>query len=223
MKILIIEDDKNISNSLASFLKSQNVVFDIAEEGERGLFLASINSYDLILLDYNLPKISGKEIITNLRTEGKTTPIIMLTVRAGLEDKINILEIGADDYLIKPFSLKELLARIRAVLRRPIRLEKEKLVCKNLEVDTTGFKVTKNGRNILLRTKEFTLLEYLLKNKGAVVSRQEIMEHVWDENADPFSNTIEVHIMNLRRKIETKKDRFIFTIPNRGYKLDEKY
>lgn len=223
MKILIIEDDKNISNSLASFLKSQNVVFDIAEEGERGLFLASINSYDLILLDYNLPKISGKEIITNLRTEGKTTPIIMLTVRAGLEDKINILEIGADDYLIKPFSLKELLARIRAVLRRPIRLEKEKLVCKNLEVDTTRFKVTKNGRNILLRTKEFTLLEYLLKNKGAVVSRQEIMEHVWDENADPFSNTIEVHIMNLRRKIETKKDRFIFTIPNRGYKLDEKY
>lgn len=222
MKILIIEDDPNISRSLASFLKSQGAVFDIAVEGERGLFLARVNNYDLILLDYNLPKLSGKEIITKIRGEGKTTPIIMLTVRGDLDDKINILEIGADDYLIKPFSLTELMARIRAVLRRPLKLEDKKLICKNLEVDSLGFKVTRNGRPITLRTKEFALLEYLLKNKGAVISRQEIMEHVWDENADPFSNTIEVHMMNLRRKIETKKDRFIFTIPNRGYKLDEK-
>jgi DNA-binding response OmpR family regulator len=222
MKILIIEDDSNISSSLASFFKSQSIVFDIADEGERGLFLARVNNYDLILLDYNLPQLSGKEIITRLRAEGKATPIIMLTVRGELEDKINILGIGADDYLIKPFSLTELLARIRAVLRRPPNLENKKLICKNLEVDPISFNVTRNGRQILLRTKEFTLLEYLLRNKGAVVSRQEIMEHVWDENADPFSNTIEVHMMNLRRKIETKKDRFIFTIPNRGYKLDEK-
>jgi DNA-binding response OmpR family regulator len=222
MKILIIEDDSNISGSLASFFKSQSIVFDIAAEGERGLFLARVNNYDLILLDYNLPQLSGKEIITKLRAEGQATPIIMLTVRGELEDKINILGIGADDYLIKPFSLTELLARIRAVLRRPPNLENKKLICKNLEVDSINFKVTRNGRPIPLRTKEFTLLEYLLKNKGAVISRQELMEHVWDENADPFSNTIEVHMMNLRHKIETKKDRFIFTIPNRGYKLDEK-
>jgi DNA-binding response OmpR family regulator len=222
MKILIIEDDPHISRSLASFLKSQSIVFDIAVDGERGLFLARVNNYDLILLDYNLPKLSGKEIITKIRTEGQMTPIIMLTVRGELEDKINILEIGADDYLIKPFSLTELLARIKAVLRRPAKLETKKLICKNLELDATCFKVTRNGRSIPLRTKEFTLLEYLLRNKGSVISRQEIMEHVWDENADPFSNTIEVHMMNLRRKIETKKERFIFTIPNRGYKIDEK-
>jgi DNA-binding response OmpR family regulator len=222
MKILIIEDDKNISTSLAYFFKSQNIIFDIAEDGERGLFLANINNYDLILLDYNLPKISGKEIITKIRAEGQTTPIIMLTVRNDLDDKINILEIGADDYLVKPFLLKELLARMRAVLRRPIKLEDKKLICKNLEMDPISFKVLRNGHDILLRTKEFMLLEYLFKNKGAVVSRQDIMDHVWDENGDPFSNTIEVHMMNLRRKIETKKDRYIFTIPNRGYKLDEK-
>lgn len=222
MKILIIEDDKNISTSLAYFFKSQNIIFDIAEDGERGLFLAKVGDYDVILLDYNLPKISGQEIIAKIRTDGQTIPIIMLTVRNDLNDKINILDIGADDYLVKPFLLKELLARIRAILRRPLKLEKQKLSCKNLEMEPTSFKVVKNGRNISLRTKEFMLLEYLFKNKGTVVSRQDIMDHVWDENGDPFSNTIEVHMMNLRRKIETKKDRYIFTIPNRGYKLDEK-
>ncbi len=222
MKILIIEDDKNISASLAYFFKSQNIIFDIAEDGERGLFLAKVGDYDVILLDYNLPKISGQEIIAKIRTDGQTVPIIMLTIRNDLNDKINILDIGADDYLVKPFLLKELLARIRAILRRPLKLENQKLICKNLEMEPTSFKVVKNGRNISLRTKEFMLLEYLFKNKGAVVSRQDIMDHVWDENGDPFSNTIEVHMMNLRRKIETKKDRYIFTIPNRGYKLDEK-
>lgn len=222
MKILIIEDDKNIAASLAAFLKSQGAVFDIAEDGERGLFLALINTYDLILLDYNLPKISGQEIIGKLRADGKITPIIMLTVRSELEDKIKILEIGADDYLIKPFSLRELWARIKAILRRPSELVDQKLSCKNLEIDPDSFIVKKNGHNLRLRTKEFALLEYLLKNKGRVVSRQDIMEHVWDENGDPFSNTIEVHMMNLRRKLETKREKYIFTIPNRGYKLDEK-
>jgi len=223
MKILIIEDDNNISTPLVAFLKSQNAVLDLARDGERGLFLAKINNYDIILLDYNLPKVNGQEIIAEIRNEGKITPIIMMTVRSALEDKINILEIGANDYLIKPFSLRELMVRIKTILRRPLIIEGPKLKCGNLELDTTSFNVKKRGRDINLRTKEFTLLEYLLKNKGKVLSRQDIMEHVWDENADPFSNTIEVHMMNLRRKIENKKDRFIFTIPNRGYKLDERF
>ena len=222
MKVLLVEDDKGIADSLASFFKENNIILDIASEGERGVWLALINNYELILLDYNLPKISGKEIIKKIRSEGKTTPIIMLTVRSELDDKIDILETGADDYLTKPFSLCELLARMKAISRRPLELKDEKIVLKDLELNIERFTVTKNGRRINLRAKEFALLEYLMKNKGKLLSRQEIMEHVWDENADPFSNTIEVHIMNLRRKIENKKEHFIFTVSNRGYKIDEK-
>ncbi len=221
MKVLLIEDDKNISDSLASFFKDNNIILDVAYDGERGAWLASINIYDLIISDYNLPKTNGKEIIEQIRKEGKTTPIIMLTVRTDLDDKIDILGIGADDYLTKPFSLCELLARMKAITRRPLKIESTKLKIKNLELDTDKFIVTKNGKRIELRSKEFTLLEYLMKNKGRFLSRQEIMEHVWDENADPFSNTIEVHIMNLRRKIENKKEHFIFTVSNRGYKIDD--
>jgi DNA-binding response OmpR family regulator len=222
MKVLLIEDDEIISNSLASFFKDNNIVLDTAKDGENGTWLALINNYELILLDYNLPKLSGKEIIKRIRNEGKTTPIIMMTVRSELEDKIDILDIGADDYLTKPFSLCELLARMKAITRRPLELNTKKIFLKDLELDSEKFSLTKKGKNIILRAKEFSLLEYMMKNKGKFLSRQDIMEHVWDENADPFSNTIEVHIMNLRRKIENKKERFIYTVSNRGYKIDEK-
>jgi DNA-binding response OmpR family regulator len=222
MKVLLIEDDQNITVSLASFFKENNIILDIASDGEHGSWLSIINNYDLILLDYNLPKMNGKEIISKMRSEGKLTPVIMLTVRTDLEDKIDILSVGADDYLTKPFSLCELLARMKAISRRPLNISDKKISIKDLELDTEKFSVKKRGQNINLRAKEFTLLEYMMRNKGKFLSRQEIMEHVWDENADPFSNTIEVHIMNLRRKIETKKERFIFTVSNRGYKIDEK-
>ncbi|MFA6514351.1 MAG: response regulator transcription factor [Patescibacteria group bacterium] len=222
MKVLLIEDDQDITASLTSFFKENNIILDIANDGERGSWLSLINDYDLILSDYNLPKMNGKEIIDKMRNEGKSTPVIMLTVRTDLEDKIDILRIGADDYLTKPFSFCELLARMQAISRRPLKLNEKKMFIKDLELDTEKFSVKKGGRNINLRAKEFSLLEYLMRRKGCFLSRQEIMEHVWDENADPFSNTIEVHIMNLRRKIETKKERFIFTVSNRGYKIDEK-
>lgn len=221
MKALLIEDDQEICHSLQAFLKEKNIILDTANDGERGLNMALINSYDLILLDYNLPKLNGNEIIQALRQEKKHLPIIMITVRSNLDDKINLLEQGADDYLTKPFSLCELVARIKAVTRRPPIIKDEVLKIKNLEVHPDKFIVKRNGKNIKLRAKEFSLLVYLLENKGRFLSRQDIIEHVWDENADPFSNTIEVHIMKLRKKIENKRDRFIFTLSNRGYKIDE--
>lgn len=145
----------------------------------------------------------------------------MLTVRCELPDKIELLNSGADDYLSKPFAISELLARIKAITRRPKNWSDSCLKCAGVELDQNKFTVTKNGQDVCLSYKEFALLEYLLKNKGRVIPRQEIMEHVWDENADPFSNTIEVHIMRLRKKLENKEERLISTFPNRGYRIDE--
>lgn len=221
MKALLIEDDQDIARSIATFLKEKNIVLDSASDGNKGLMLALVHDYDVVLLDYNLPKVSGSEIVARLRQEQKTVPVIMITVRSDLDDKINLLEAGADDYLTKPFSLCELFARIKAVTRRPTTIKSACLSVKNLQVYPDKFLVAKNGKSIKLRAKEFTLLTYLLENKGCYLSRQDIMEHVWDENADPFSNTIEVHIMKLRKKLENKRDHYIFTMSNRGYKIDE--
>lgn len=221
MRLLLIEDDLELSRTLALFLKSTGYAVDIANDGERGYFLGRTNDYDLIVTDYNLPLLSGREIIGRLRTEKITTPILILTVRSETTDKIELLNLGADDYLTKPFASSELLARIRSLLRRPKGWQAT-LRCRDLEMDPDRYLVRKKGRPINLSAKDFALLEYLMRNKGRVLTRQEIMEHTWDENADPFSNTIEVHIMSLRKKLETKKDRFIFTYSGRGYKLDEK-
>ncbi len=221
MHLLLIEDDVNITKALIPILKEKGYNIDQASEGERGYFLASTNNYDLLILDYNLPKLTGRELIKKLRQEKNIVPILMLTVRNELKEKIDLFELGVDDYLTKPFKIPELLARITALLRRPQSWRGNILKIKNLELDHNKFLVTKNKIRIALSSKEFTLLEYLLANQGTVLSRQNIMEYVWDENADPFSNTIEVHIGNLRRKLETKKEKFIFTISNRGYKIDQ--
>ena len=220
MKLLIIEDDSEIIGPLALALKTINAVFDIASDGEQGCFLALLNDYDLIILDYNLPKLSGKEIIKKLRNDGKNTPIIVTSVRSELDDRVDLLDLGADDYLIKPFSFSELLARIRTVLRRPNIIKETIARIGDLEIDCDKFTLKKNGQRIFLSAKEFALLDFLIKRRGKVVSRQEIMEHLWDENIDPFSNTVEVHIMNLRKKIETEGERLIFNFSNRGYKID---
>lgn len=221
MKILLLEDDPDIVNSLLPALKEEGYITDAYSDGESGYNSSQINNYELIIIDYNLPKLNGREVIKKIRDTGLSIPIIMLTVRNGIEEKIDILTIGADDYLTKPFSLSELLARIKAILRRPQKWEGNILKIRDLELDPDKFLVLKNKKRIFLSSKEFSLLEYLLKNKGRVMSRQTIMEHVWDENADPFSNTIEVHIRNLRRKLEKDGCRLIFTISNRGYKIDE--
>lgn len=222
MKILIVEDEREIREFLKRSLKAESFEVDVAEDGERGSYLARTGGYDLVILDNVLPKKNGFEVCKEVRLAGVITPILMLSVRSGTGTKVDLLDAGADDYLVKPFSLDELLARIRALLRRPQRVEGDVLRAGDLTVDTRRQSVRKNGKDVYLTRKEFMLLEYLMRNRGTVLSRHMILEHVWDMNADPFSNTIEAHIMSLRKKIGSKGRRgFIRTVPGRGYVVDE--
>lgn len=221
MRILLIEDDKDILVFLKSSLEEECFVVDVSSDGKEGSYLARTNEYDLIILDYMLPKLNGFEVCKQIREDGKETPIIILTVKTELDDKVALLNLGADDYLTKPFSYKELLARIKALLRRPKAIEKELFNVDDLIVDPAKHLVKRGDKIIYLTRKEFSLLLYMVKNQGLVISRGMIMEHVWDMNADPFSNTIESHILNLRRKIHfSNRKKLIHTIPGRGYKLD---
>jgi DNA-binding response OmpR family regulator len=221
MRILVIEDEEGIASFLKAGLESEYFAVDIAEDGERGSYLARTNDYDIIILDNMLPKKNGAEVCDEIRKSGKTTPIIMLSARAELGIKVELLNKGADDYLTKPFSLEELLARIRALLRRPLVITSEILQTDNLIVDTKQHSIKRGDKEIYLTKKEFMLLELLLKKKGTVVTRGTIMEHVWDMNVDPFSNTIESHILNLRKKIAIKDGRdLISTLPGIGYKIE---
>ncbi len=220
MTLLLIEDDPNIVLSLSLALTNAGFTVESAGDGREGLDLARNNKYEAILLDCNLPRLSGFEIVKKLRAERCSTPIIVLTVLNELNDKLELFNLGADDYLIKPFALSELLARLRALLRRPRNIQGEILTVGDLELDPDKFLVTKNGVRIPMSSREFSLLEFLMINKGKFLSRQTILEKVWDENADPFSNTVEVHIMNIRKKLETNHKHYIFTASNRGYKAD---
>ncbi|MFA4995617.1 MAG: response regulator transcription factor [Patescibacteria group bacterium] len=221
MKILLIDDDESIRNFLKSALESECFEVDLAEDGEKGSFLSRTNDYDVIICDYSLPKKNGQQICEEIRKDEKDTPILMLSVEGESQMKADLLNIGADDYLTKPFSLEELLARVRALLRRPNQIKNDILKIDDLIIDTKKHLVKRGEKEIYLTMKEFMLLEYLMRSRGAVQSRAIILEHVWDMNADLFSNTIEAHISNLRRKIDTKgKNKLIHTIPGRGYKID---
>jgi two-component system copper resistance phosphate regulon response regulator CusR len=220
MRILVVEDEKSISDFLKTSLEEECFVVDVASDGEEGSFLARTNDYDLVILDNVLPKKSGKEVCQDLRGRGRLTPIIMLSAKAEVSDKVDLLDTGADDYLAKPFSFIELKSRIKALLRRPRNVEGSVLKVDDLEVDTREHSVKRAGKEVYLTRKELMLLEFLMRNKGAVVSRSAIMEHVWDIHADPFSNTIESHIFSLRKKIGgAGGKKLIHTIPGRGYKL----
>jgi DNA-binding response OmpR family regulator len=221
MRILIIEDEKDISEFLRANLEAEYFVVDIAEDGERGSYLARTNEYDLIVLDNGLPRKPGSQVCQEIRANKITTPILMLSVQSATPLKITMLNSGADDYVTKPFSFEELLARINALLRRPQVVVDNVFRIDDLIVDTNKHKVIRGKKEIYLTRKEFVLLEYLIKQKGDVISRGKIIEHVWDDEIDPFSKTIEVHILNLRRKIDTShKKRLIHNIPGRGYKID---
>lgn len=222
MKILIIEDEKDIINIIKPGLEAEFFVVDTAEEGERGLFLALTNDYDLIILDNTLPKKSGAEVCREIRLHKKTLPIIILSVLSETSKKVELLEMGADDYLTKPFSFQELLARIKTVLRRPKQIQDEVLKVDGLELDLRRNLVKRDGVDINLTRKQFMLLEYLMRHQGTVVTRGMLMEHVWETDVDPFSNTIETHILSLRKKIKVKNSQseLIHTIPGRGYKID---
>jgi len=222
MRILLVEDNQEIINFLKPSLEEAFFVIDVVKDGYQGSFLARTNNYDLIILDYKLPKKDGKQICIEIREAKKTTPILMLSVIADTKKKVEILNAGADDYLTKPFSLNELLARINALLRRPQEIEEDILKIDDLILDLKRNKVTRGKVEVYLTKKEYMLLKYLLRNHGLVLSRGMIMEHVWDINADPFSNTIEAHILSLRKKISLNRERkkLIYTVPGRGYKID---
>ncbi|MBD3300607.1 MAG: response regulator [Candidatus Moranbacteria bacterium] len=219
MHILIVEDENKILNYLKSSLKAEMFSVDSTNNGTDGLFLARTNHYDLIVLDKNLPKMSGDQVCKEIRRKGINTPIIFLTGEDTLEDKLTSFNIGADDYLTKPYSFDELLARIKALLRRPRGIEKNKIKIGDLLIDRNKFKVTRNNKDLRLTRKEFNLLLCLASSRGNVVSRGKILETVWDMHADPFSNTIESHILSLRKKVDPKK-KLIKTIPGRGYMIE---
>jgi DNA-binding response OmpR family regulator len=220
MRILIVEDEKKVREVLRKGLEADCFSVDEAVDGEKGLSLARINDYDLLVLDNLLPKKTGVEICQELRTAGKSMPILILSVKTETTTKVELLNAGADDYLIKPFSFAELLARIHALLRRPKQITSEVLTSSDLKLDSKQHMVKLADRDVYLTRKEFMLLEYLMRNPGVVLSRAMIMEHVWDMNTDPFSNTIESHILSLRRKIEHDgQPKFIQTVPGRGYRF----
>ena len=219
MRILVIEDDADIRSMLAFHLKAIAFAVDTIDCGEKGARMAQTNEYDLIVMDYMLPKKNGREICKELRESGKTMPIIMLSVRSATGDKVELLNCGADDYLSKPFSFEELHARAKALLRRPKEMHQPELRIGDLVINTEKQQVTRAGKELYLTRKEFSLLDYLARNKDKVVSRGMIMEHVWDIESDPFSNTIEAHILNLRKKLGQRKTKLIHTVPGRGYKL----
>lgn len=203
MRFLLVEDDAALSTSLARGLRERAYAVDVAGDGEEGLYQASISPYDAIILDLNLPKLDGLTLCRLLRRQGSAVRILMLTARARMEDRVQGLDAGADDYLSKPFELEELLARLRALLRRRgEQVDQPRYVLADLEIDVRAQRVARGGVPIPLTTKEFTLLAYLARNAGKVIGRTELTEHVWDENHDPASNAIEVYINRLRKKID---------------------
>lgn len=202
MRILLVEDEQDAARMLAKGLREQSYAVDLAENGLDGLEKAEINSYDLLILDVMLPGIDGMEMCRRLRGQGSRVPILLLTARGGVHDRISGLDCGADDYLTKPFDFGELLARIRALLRRGTELRDTVLRVGDLAVDTRTRAVTRDGFSIALTAKEYALLEYLVSRAGDVVTRADISEHVWEESYDPFSNLIEVYVQRLRRKLE---------------------
>lgn len=202
MRILVVEDEKKIASFIKRGLKEKGYAVDVAATGNEGLYLAQINPYDLIVLDIMLPEKDGIYICRQLRKEKNLTPILMLTARDDVEDKINGLDSGADDYLTKPFAFGELLARVRALLRRKDVEKQTRLTVANLVLDQITHKVTRAGKEIELTSTEFALLEYLMLHKNEVVTRTMISEHVWNDDYDTFSNVINVYVNYLRKKID---------------------
>lgn len=220
MRLLIVEDNLEFQKFLKARLEEKSFAVDAANNGTQGLALASSHPYDLILLDYSLPGKNGYEICTNLRERGILAPIIMISGTGDVFHKVDGFTLGVDDYLVKPFFFEELFARIGAVLRRPRAQTQSVISFADLEINTSTQKVVRAKKEIYLTKKEFALLEYLLRNSETLVTRGELLEHVWDAKVDEYSNTIEAHITNLRKKIHLpRKKKLIHSVPGRGYKL----
>ena len=224
MRILVVEDEPKIANSLKQGLEQEGFAVDVTYSGREGYDMASVDPYDLILLDRMLPEMDGMEVCKKLKEKGNYTPILMLTAKSELKNKIEGLNCGADDYLTKPFAFTELLARIKALLRRPNNLVPNTLRCGDLSVNTISYTVKRGDREIELSKTEFSLLEYLLRNKGIVLSKEKIIQHVWDYDADVLPNTVEVYMGYLRNKIEKpvkNSPKLLKTVRGFGYKIEE--
>src|SRR5579862_2747146 len=204
MRVLLVEDDTRIAHFVAKGLREQSYAVDVSANGEEALYQVAINTYDLVILDVMIPAPNGFAVCKELRRTGHRMPVLMLTARDAVEDRVEGLDRGADDYLTKPFEFRELLARLRALLRRPNALQFAKLSVADLVVDTSAQIVSRAGKAIPMTTKEYALVEFLARNAGRVVGRAEIAEHVWDEEFDPFSNLIEVYVNRVRRKIDAR-------------------
>lgn len=223
MRVLVIEDEHKIANSIKKGLEQESWAVDVAYDGEAGFDLAATEDYDVIILDLMLPKMDGFKLCRKLRKEEHIhTPILMLTAKGELDDKVNGLNAGADDYLVKPFAFAELLARIKALTRRPKDTLGVVLTVKDLSLNTLTYKVKRAGKEIRLSKKEYALLEYLLRHKGQVLTKDQIINHVWNYDTDVLPNTVEVYIGYLRNKVDKPfKNRppLIQTVRGFGYKI----
>ncbi|MGI6612591.1 MAG: response regulator transcription factor [Candidatus Nanosyncoccaceae bacterium] len=221
MKILIVEDDRKIANALARGLKQENFITEVVYDGDDGLASILGDEYDLIILDWMLPGADGVEICQKARQADVKTPILFLTAKGQTRDKVAALDAGADDYLVKPFSFEELLARVRALLRRPNDFCSDVLVVGNLKLNSKTFVVARGNTPIDLSKTEFRLLEFLMRRPGQIVNKDTIISHVWDFDADILPNTVEAYIGYLRRKIDSPfKKKMIKTIRGFGYKIE---
>lgn len=222
MRILVVEDDQKLAGVIRQGLKERGYAIDTVEDGAQGLELALATDYDAIILDVMLPSRSGFDVLKDLRARHRTTPVLMLSARGAVDDRVRGLDLGADDYLAKPFSFQELLARLRAITRRPPAEPVTVLAAADLTLDTVHHKVRRGDREIELTAKEFALLEYLLRKKDVVVTRGMILDRVWDLNYDGGSNLVEVYINYLRRKIDEHfEPKLIHTVRGTGYVLRE--
>jgi two-component system copper resistance phosphate regulon response regulator CusR len=220
VRILLVEDESRVAGFIAKGLREQTYAVDIAADGEQALYHATVNEYDLVILDVMLPIKDGHTVCRELRGAGFGAPILMLTARAAVDDRVAGLDSGADDYLAKPFDFKELLARLRALLRRTKGLRPQVLRVADLTLNTGSHAVTRAGRPVGLTAKEYALLEFLVLHENRVVGREQIAQHVWDESFDPFSNVIDVYIKRLRAKLESGGGkRLIRTRRGEGYIL----
>ena len=219
MNILIVEDDEDMAVFLQEALEEEGYMVDTAPNGKVGVQKATINNYDLIIMDNHMPEKNGKQACHEIRDIGKTMPILMLSVVGDIATKVDMLSIGADDYMTKPFAFSEFMARVKALLRRPVQMKQVIYSVGELVLDVGKHEVKLAGKEIVLTAKEFSLLECLMSQRGRVVSRMAILEHIWGVNADPLTNTIETHIVNLRTKLGDRQKELIHTVVGLGYKI----
>lgn len=222
MRILVVEDEKKVGSFIKKGLEEEHYAVDIAYDGEEGLSLAQINEYDLILLDIMLPRLDGMEVLRQIRRNGSNVPILMLTAKDSVEDIVSGLNGGSDDYLTKPFSFDELVARVRALLRRKEKEKTDLLTVGDLSLSTSTHRVKRGEREIELTAKEYALLEYFMRNPNRVLTRVLITEHVWDYHFDPSTNVIDVYVNYLRNKIDQGfEKKLIHTIRGSGYMMKD--